>query len=148
MSFFYWTFEVRPPKKPETLADVPDGIACIVIRQDCVFLVRQRIKDRVANITMNAALSSVCDNSPSEYAFVRYLDDPGQPPLPETLRDAEPYRLYRLVNFDCMFWRDECGQLRALINGYVHSEGPSVEDRKITAATNIYAKLVTIGPAQ
>ena len=92
----HWEFKPSPiDGKPKTLADVPEGVLCVVIysRNYCV---RKR-KGRLIYSNDSVALGDA-----SEYEFVSYIDGhrPEETPRELTVADVPDGRCFRCVNDD------------------------------------------------
>lgn len=97
----YFKFEKREPKPVEyrTLADVPDGVRCVVVVDDGK-IQRQfvRLRDGVEALATDM---TGFGESPSGYYVVQVLDPLPVPPMPKTMADVDEGRCvkYRGENY-------------------------------------------------
>jgi len=100
----FWTPVVskRQPKQYKTLADVPEGVACIVAYGDTEWLVRQRKGEDAYRVESSIPKDRTGDAY--RYTFVRALG-----PLPEpriTIKDLPDGRCFQVNSVPgTIFWK-------------------------------------------
>lgn len=97
----YFKFEKREPKPTEyrTLADVPEGVRCVVLNTTGVQAIRAR--SGIVSVSVPISRTGVVCSRADECPLLQVLDPIPTPPLPKTLADVEEGRCvkYRGENY-------------------------------------------------
>ncbi len=112
MKFWIPVVSKWQPKQYKTLADVPEGIACVVVYGDTEYLVRQRRGLFAYRFCGN--LQNEYTGSADKYTFIRTLD-----PLPEqkvSITDLPDGRCFTAgkdtthwKSGELIYWQNPCG---------------------------------------
>lgn len=125
----HWEFKHSPIPggKPETLADVPEGVPCVVEWEEGLY-VRMRMGECVIN-TCNRE-QHTCS---TDYRFVSYIDGhrPSEPKKPERVRDVPLNRCCRVLDYVmCRVMCSDGNQyvLVKSVSGSIHRHNHNVYD--------------------
>jgi len=142
----YFTFEERPEaaKEFKTLADVPEGVRCVVTGN---YSSVQTIRLRKGGSGINTEGYHI--DYASQYHIIQILDPLPEPQLPATMAEAEECRVYIASDgrhyFKADAWLFVFTQVSQDNDGYFHvprlrtSDTYAMNAVRIIAATNTYA---------